>query len=275
MGEKGCDKMCTENSCVKTINIDHEIIYGSYDSGVFVISPRDFCYMKARHKLTNYKGPDGKEYDISCTLCYSVDKSYPYFRDSKKKHVRAILKYSGYVFIEDKSVKNPTNECRACYIVYLDPAGWIPTWVVNLVAPDQGMVIKEMVANWPKVDGILEKRKENGYKRDREFMFDEPQRIELNQEEEKGNDDETDDKIVGGWKKGESEELFEVANAIKMNVEEQAKKDEKEAFKIFEVIEGTKQVVAGTNFKIKVRVADDTFIQVLVFRSLPPISHEL
>merc|ERR1712244_50986 len=114
----------------------------------------------------------------------------------------AILKYSGYLFIKDKEDTDNTNSCRACYIVYLDPAGWIPTWVVNLVAPDQGMVIKEMVANWPKVDGILEKRKENKYKRDRQFMFDEPQKIELNQEEQKGNDDEAK-KIVGGWKKGE------------------------------------------------------------------------
>merc|ERR1712129_622670 len=161
-----------------------------------------------------------------------------------------------------------------------DPAGWIPTWVVNLVAPDQGMVIKEMVANWPKVDGILEKRKENGYKRDREFMFDEPQKIELKQaeeaEEKKGNDDDDQDAIVGGgWKKGENDELFEVANEIKVSVEEHAKKEGKEEFKIFEVIEGSKQVVAGTNYKIKVKVADETFIEVLVFRSLPPFSHEL
>merc|ERR1712228_194459 len=103
-------------------------------------------------------------------------------------------------------------------------------------------------------------------------MFDEPQKIELNQkEEEKGNDDNT---VVGGWKKGESEGLFDAANAIKQTVEERAQKDGKDLFKIFEVMEGTKQVVAGINMKIKIRVGDDRFIQVLVFRSLPPISYE-
>merc|ERR1712130_436268 len=134
----------------------------------------DFCYIKARHKLLDYKAADGKLYDVSCTLCYSVDKSYPYFRDSKKKHVRAILKYSGYVLIEDKSVKNPTNECRACYIVYLDPAGWIPTWVVNLVAPDQGMVIKSILENWLKISSLLEARNQS---QRRTFLFDQPQKL--------------------------------------------------------------------------------------------------
>merc|ERR1712113_392609 len=99
-------------------------------------------------------------------------------------------------------------------------------------------------------------------------MFDAPQKIELNQEkeEEKENDD-NGDVVVGGWKKGESEELFDAANAIKQSVEERAKKDGKDLFKIFEVVEGTKQVVAGMNMKIKIRVGDDQFIQVLVFRS--------
>eukprot|EP00483_Globobulimina_turgida_P006257 UN06267 len=141
--EKECDPMCTENICIRSIDIDHEVVYGSYDSGLFVISPRDFCYVRARHKLTDYKGPNGDLYDVSCTLCYSVDDKYPFYRATKKKHVRAILKYSGYVFMRNKS--NPHgNGCRACYIVYLDPCGWIPTWVGHLVAPDQGMVIKAM-----------------------------------------------------------------------------------------------------------------------------------
>merc|ERR1712083_1150869 len=94
--------MCTENVCEAAVDIDHEVVYGSYDSGIFVIAPRDFCYMKARYKLEDYEGPDGARYDVSCTLCYSVDESYPFYRKSKKKHVRAQLKYSGYVFSKNR-----------------------------------------------------------------------------------------------------------------------------------------------------------------------------
>eukprot|EP01084_Bolivina_argentea_P182665 315316_1 len=115
-----CDKMCTENRAVKCIDIDHDIVYGSYDSGMFVISPRDFCYVRARSRIYGYKGPDDKKYDVSLTLCYSVDDKHPFFVKTKKKHVRGILKYSGYIFVKD--LDDPT-QCRVFYIVYLDPAG--------------------------------------------------------------------------------------------------------------------------------------------------------
>eukprot|EP01084_Bolivina_argentea_P290715 499448_1 len=271
--EKQCDPMCTENRCVKSIDINHEIVYGSYDSGLFVISPRDFCYIKARYKLKDYKGPNNELYDISCTLCYSIDEKHPFYLKPKSKHVRAILKYSGYVFMENKT-NNKNNECKAAYIVYLDPCGWIPTWVVNLVAPDQGMVIKAMVENWRKVPILLNKRKENGYKKDNQSMFAEPKDLtniiidDKEQKEEKNDDNINND--IGGWKKAEATEIFDAANAIKNDVEIKANIDEKNEFKIFEVVSGTKQVVAGMNFKIKIKVDDDRFIQVLVFRSLPP-----
>ena len=277
--EKECDKMCTENVCVQAIDIDHEIVYGSYDSGIFVISPRDFCYIKARYKINDYKANDGKLYDLSCTLCYSVDEKYPFYRTTKKKHVRAILKYSGYIFFRDKSDKSiPSGSCRAAYIVYLDPCGWIPTWVVNLVAPDQGMVIKSMLENWPKVQGLLNERKGNQI--DIKPMFDKPQPFNgFNDDDNKSNDNNNNDddekKVVGGWKEADKQEIFDAANDVKSQVEKQAKEDGKDEFKIFEVIEGSKQVVAGINYKIKVRVGDDRFIQILVFRSLPPISYQL
>merc|ERR1712154_66122 len=134
-------------------------------------------------------------------------------------------------------------------------------------------------------------RKENGYKRDREFMFDEPQKYEMEKKEENKNDDkkeenendddikeeekENDDNKAGGWKKAERAEIFDVANGIKDEVEQKAKEDGQDEFKIFEVVSGTKQVVAGMNYKIKIKVGDSRFIEVLVYRSLPPISYEL
>merc|ERR1712244_90828 len=88
-------------------------------------------------------------------------------------------------------------------------------------------------------------------------------------------EDKNESEKVGGWKKAESQEIFDAANAIKDRVEQQAKNDGKAPFEIFETIQGTKQVVAGTNLKIKFKVGKERFIQVLVFRSLPPISYEV
>eukprot|EP01084_Bolivina_argentea_P151838 264979_1 len=168
---KSCDKMCTESTCIQSIDINHDVVYGSYDSGVWTVSPRDFCYMQVRSKWTDYKASDGNTYDIACTLCYSVDETYPFYRGVKAKHVRGELKYGGYVFInlKDNNGTMDTSGCKVCYVVYLDPKGWIPSWVVNLVAPDQGMVVKGLLENWPKVEWLMQQRKNNGYKRSREI----------------------------------------------------------------------------------------------------------
>merc|ERR1712130_580972 len=79
--------------------------------------------------------------------------------------------------------------------------------------------------------------------------------IEKNEEEKKEEiEDKNESEKVGGWKKAESQEIFDAANAIKDRVEQQAKNDGKAPFEIFETIQGTKQVVAGTNLKIKFKV---------------------
>merc|ERR1712013_567328 len=190
---------------------------------------------------------------------------------AKKKHVRAVLKYSGYVFLREAG--SESAGCRAVYIVYLDPCGWIPTWVVNQVAPDNGMVIKEMIAGWPKVQPLLDQRKAKDY----QPLFDAPQVYDA---QENGGDEKEeqkdDDRVFGGWAGASRDEIFEAANAVKEAVEKQAEADGKDAFKIFECVDGQKQVVAGTNYKLRIRVADDAVIELLVFKSLPPnISFEL
>merc|ERR1712157_514772 len=113
-------------------------------------------------------------------------------------------------------------------------------------------VIKAMLDNWPKVRPLLEKRKENGYKRDREFLFDKPQKYEMEKKEENENDDNNDDNKeeeeakddgvkdddnkAGGWKEADRSEIFDVANGIKDEVEQKAKKDGQDEFKIFEPV---------------------------------------
>lgn len=49
--DKENDGMCTELTCTKVIDINHCVVYGSFDSGVFVISPRDFSFIQARRRF--------------------------------------------------------------------------------------------------------------------------------------------------------------------------------------------------------------------------------
>jgi len=79
----------------------------------------------------------------------------------------------------------------------------------------------------------------------------------------------------GGAKKADNSEIFDVCNNIKSAVEAQANKDGQKGFDIFEGVEGTKQVVAGIMYEIKVKVGENRFIKIKVFRSLPPVKYEL
>lgn len=55
-------------------------------------------------------------------------------------------------------VKKTDKICTASYIVNLDPRGWIPPWIANLVAPEQGLIIKRIADNYPKIPPIMQKR---------------------------------------------------------------------------------------------------------------------
>ena len=82
-------------------------------------------------------------------------------------------------------------------------------------------------------------------------------------------------KVGGFGKKADKKELEDAANAVKSDVEKKAKEDKQAKFTMYQVLEGTKQVVAGMNFKIKIKVGDKRFIEIVVFRSLPPVKYEL
>lgn len=124
---------------------------------------------------------DGRKYNLTCVLTYSIDDKHPFYKSVKDKHVRAILKYGGYVICQELNEENENknngndenmNPVRAIYLNYLDPCGWIPQWVVNLVAPEQGMVVKQFAKNWHKVEQIMQLRMVNNYEKNYEAMFD-------------------------------------------------------------------------------------------------------
>eukprot|EP01084_Bolivina_argentea_P162809 283289_1 len=79
--------------------------------------------------------------------------------------------------------------------------------------------------------------------------------------------------LIGAMKDADRQELIDAANAVRKDVENRADNDEK--FECYEVINGSKQVVAGMNYKIRVKYGDGKFIDMKVYRSLPPFKYEL
>ena len=148
--EMDCDELSIEKYAVKQIDDDHSIIYSAHNSGVFGVSSRDFCYMKSRHLVQDFVDKDGIPYDMACSLCYSVDG----YIEETGKHVRGRLKNCGYIFMRNKQ----SGEVTACYVLHLDPGGWLPTWVINIVAPKKGMMVNKMLDNFHKIREFLAHR---------------------------------------------------------------------------------------------------------------------
>ncbi|KAM9300884.1 cystatin-B-like [Morus bassanus] len=62
-----------------------------------------------------------------------------------------------------------------------------------------------------------------------------------------------------------TEETQKIADEVKSQIEEK----EGKTFDVFTAVEFKTQVVAGTNYFIKVHVGNDEFVHLRVFRSLP------
>ena len=148
--EKICDELCIDKYSMEQIDDTHNIIYSSHNSGVFGVSSRDFCYVKSRHLIDDFKDDDGNEYDLVISLCYSIED----YKEESANHVRGRLKNCGYIFMKNKE----TGEITACYVLHLDPGGWLPTWVINIVAPKKGMMVNKMHDNYDKIRDFLAKR---------------------------------------------------------------------------------------------------------------------
>ncbi|XP_054569558.1 cystatin-B-like [Eptesicus fuscus] len=74
-------------------------------------------------------------------------------------------------------------------------------------------------------------------------------------------------RLMGGWSdtKPATAEIQAIADKVKAQLEEK----ENKKYPTFKATEYKSQVVAGTNYFIKVQVEDDDFVHIRVFRSLP------
>jgi len=67
------------------------------------------------------------------------------------------------------------------------------------------------------------------------------------------------------------DEVRNIAQAIKQHAEQHANR----TFNLWEVVAFKSQVVAGTNFKLKISVGDGEYVHLKVFRSLPYAGSQL
>ncbi|KAK1344286.1 hypothetical protein QTO34_014851 [Cnephaeus nilssonii] len=74
-------------------------------------------------------------------------------------------------------------------------------------------------------------------------------------------------RMRGGWSDTEpaTAEIQAIADKVKAQLEEK----ENKKYPTFKATEYKSQVVAGTNYFIKVQVEDDDFVHIQVFESLP------
>mmetsp|Transcript_68694 Transcript_68694/g.109115 ORF Transcript_68694/g.109115 Transcript_68694/m.109115 type:complete len:222 (+) Transcript_68694:1-666(+) len=184
----------TENRIVKLVDDDHQVVYSSNISGFYVVADRDFTYMRTRFKLTNYTYNHTKYKKIVASMSYSVDENHPLNVPTKAKHVRANVVISGHVLSQKEGDKD--DEFEACYILAMDPSGWIPTWVVNQFAPSKGMDIKKFVNGWDKFRKFWKAREEKNFQKDHVPLFPVHPKLAYVEDKdaaEKNPDENTDD----------------------------------------------------------------------------------
>jgi len=119
---------------------DHDIIYIRYTAGVPLVSDRDFVYLENRKQLD-----DGTKLLVG----YSVE-------DPDDKHtsdcVRGVVHVSGYAM---RPGKEP-GTIEVLYQLQIDPKGWLPIWLVNMLFLDNSIQVFDNMRN------LIKKHKKEG-----------------------------------------------------------------------------------------------------------------
>ena len=168
------DNTCQESRIQQYIDPDHQISYSSYNSGYWIVSDRDFVYMRTRFKKEGYKFNGAKYAKIVGVLGYSVDDKHPFYVEKRRDCVRGRIIRCGYVLTQTEDQKR-RQQMQAVYILSVDPGGMIPQRVVNKLVPSKGMRISKFKKNWGKIRTAMILRKFNNggndFKKDHEGLF--------------------------------------------------------------------------------------------------------
>lgn len=128
---KHWDPMFIEGAYKVGVTKEIRVVYYAF-SAPWPVSARDFICIA------------GESIDDSGIVVSAVKSIKRDDVPEKEGRVRGTLGPTGFVIkpIENDSEGRP--QCLVSYCVHIDPSGWIPTWVVNLVNFDQPLVINKL-----------------------------------------------------------------------------------------------------------------------------------
>ena len=123
------DKMAIDAFWLEQFAGAHAFQYNSYNSGFPIVSNRDFIMYGSEVWMKNG--------DFAIVTNSIEHPEVPV----KEEFVRAQVVNSG-LYIEECG--SGDEECIVTYVVQLDPAGMIPSWVANVVAVNQPLVVAQI-----------------------------------------------------------------------------------------------------------------------------------
>jgi len=126
-GRKEWDELLIDAEVLQVFDEHHRIAHLKFKSPSFGVSNRDFILAYST-----------KKNDDGTILVSAVSTEHPHGVEVKG-FVRGEILSSGYYI---KPISDNESEC--VYIVQLNPKGWVPTMVVNLVAVKQPLVLAKM-----------------------------------------------------------------------------------------------------------------------------------
>jgi len=153
----GLDPMFREGKIVLDLGNKHTINYAAFYMGP-LITCRDFV-------MHGYDGIGGNGIGVSVGKSVDLD-ALP----ARPSYVRAIINASGYVY---RALPEDPSKSFVQYVVNVDPKGWLPYWLVNLAASDQGTNIKRLQEYFAKEKNPKKKDKKD--KKDKTKKYEKAQ----------------------------------------------------------------------------------------------------
>jgi len=146
------DPMFKEGKIASILGGTHVLVYAAFYMPP-MISSRDFVFHGYDAILEN---------GVGVSVGRSVEHgSLP----ERHGYVRASINTSGYIY---KAVEGDPSKTHVQYIVNVDPKGWLPVWIVNLAASDQGSNIKRVQEHFAKRKGETKKEKKKKQQKEQE-----------------------------------------------------------------------------------------------------------
>jgi len=129
---KEFDNHCMDFKKLRDLNDHTQLAHIKYSIPVPLFWPRDVVMVRTKRENYNSNG--------TCIVCScSVEDTV---LAAQEGFVRATIHASGFYIqplTEDEKKEHGENACRMTFLLQVDPKGWIPPMVVNVVGPKGGI----------------------------------------------------------------------------------------------------------------------------------------